>query len=168
MLIFTAFTAVLFAIRRLDLRHLSLQQFADQFERAGVDNLDDLALLTEDDLTNFGLNLVQRRRLQKHLSTKHDNLEAVRTFGSAGKAVSLVKGENELYNHTCSQNECILRHMWFGGNWPHYDIQRLRVYVDGESAPSIDGQLFLLHGVGFADQAAPWSSGSLFGKTGMK
>ena len=57
--------------------------------------------------------------------------------------------------------------MWFGGSWGKYDITRLRVYVDGEAVPSIDGQMFLMHGIGFADDAAPWSSGHLFGKTGQ-
>eukprot|EP00039_Didymoeca_costata_P021352 m.344284 g.344284 ORF g.344284 m.344284 type:complete len:318 (+) comp24129_c1_seq1:149-1102(+) len=86
------------------------------------------------------------------------------TFGSAGKAISLTPGETELYNHTCARGLCILRHMWFGGNWPGYDVTRLRVYTDGEKL--IDGQMFLMHGIGFADDDAPWSAGTLFGKTG--
>ena len=94
------------------------------------------------------------------------------TFGSAGKAITLGPGETELFTHECSsamtndESVCILRHMWFGGSWARYDITRLRVYVDSEASPSIDGQMDLLHGIGFADDAAPWSSGSLFGKTG--
>ena len=94
------------------------------------------------------------------------------TFGSAGKGITLGPGEKDLFTHSCSSSVangasiCILRHMWFGGSWARYDITRLRVYIDGDSIASIDGQMDLLHGIGFADNAAPWSSGSLFGKTG--
>jgi hypothetical protein len=97
--------------------------------------------------------------------------ETTATFGSAGKAITLGPGETHLYNHTCAaaskdSTVCVLRHMWFGGAWPTYNITRLRVYVDGEAVASIDGQMDLLHGIGHGDDAAPWASGSLFGKTG--
>ena len=35
---------------------------------------------------------------------------------------------------------------------------RLRIYVDGEAVASIDGELGLMVGVGFADPAAPWGT----------
>jgi hypothetical protein len=152
------------------LARVGLTEFESAFTAAGVDQTSDIVLLTDADLAGLGLNLVQRRRLQQHLghdaSMTASSVDGLRTFGSAGKAITLQPGENLLYNHTCEKGLCVLGHMWFGGAWSHYDMQRLRVYIDGEATASIDGQLFLLHGVGFADDAAPWSSGDLFGKTG--
>lgn len=169
---------------------VGLEALAPAFEAAGAETDADLALLTDADLAALGLNLVQRRKLQRHLELQRHqgvveeasfarrdlapgSVAGLRTFGSAGKAVTLAAGENELYNHTCSSSSglCILGHMWFGGGlpqrtWPNYALQRLRVYVDGEAAPSIDAQLYLLHGIGFGDDTAPWSSGDLVGKTG--
>ena len=54
-----------------------------------------------------------------------------------------------------------LCHMWFGGDFPDFTKLRIRVYVDRETAPSIDMELGLGVGVGFADPAAPW--GAKFG-----
>jgi hypothetical protein len=51
-----------------------------------------------------------------------------------------------------------LDHMWFGGDFPNYRDLRLRIYVDGETTPSIDMELGLGAGVGFADPAAPWGT----------
>jgi hypothetical protein len=51
-----------------------------------------------------------------------------------------------------------LDHMWFGGDFPNYTRLRLRIYVDGESQPSIDMELGLGAGVGFADPSAPWGT----------
>ncbi len=51
-----------------------------------------------------------------------------------------------------------LDHMWFGGSFPHYSKLRLRIYVDGELAPSIDMELGLGVGVGFEDPYAPWGT----------
>jgi hypothetical protein len=56
--------------------------------------------------------------------------------------------------------------MWFGGNWPGYEHTRIRFYVDGEAAPSIDMELFLGHGIGWEDDSAPWGTERL-GKTGQ-
>jgi hypothetical protein len=58
-----------------------------------------------------------------------------------------------------------LTHMWFGGDWPRYDRTRIRFYVDGETEPWIDMELFLGHGIGWSDSSAPWGSGRM-GKTG--
>jgi hypothetical protein len=55
--------------------------------------------------------------------------------------------------------------MWFGGDWPGYDRTRIRFYVDGETKPSIDMELFLGHGIGWGDPSAPWGSARL-GKSG--
>jgi hypothetical protein len=56
--------------------------------------------------------------------------------------------------------------MWFGGDWPGYDHTRIRFYVDGETKPSIDMELFLGHGIGWGDASAPWGTERL-GKTGQ-
>lgn len=147
----------------------------------GARSCDDVSFLRESDLVTAGLSLVNARRLLHacgQLTDKRGALELAPepaaeltyTFGSAGKAVALGPGETTLFEHNCSSSAphvCVLRHAWFGGNWAGYDTTRLRYYIDGETRASIDGQFFLLHGTGFSDQAAPWSSGALFGKTGQ-
>jgi D-arabinan exo alpha-(1,3)/(1,5)-arabinofuranosidase (non-reducing end) len=89
------------------------------------------------------------------------NLE---TFGTAGKAETLYPGrEKLLFEH---KGAGCLTHMWFGGSWPEYGRTRIRVYVDGETKPSIDMELFLGHGIGWDDSAGPWGTARL-GKTGQ-
>lgn len=86
------------------------------------------------------------------------------TFTGVGKERYVLNryAEAELLNH---RGRGCLTHMWFGGDWPGYEHTRIRVYVDGESSPSIDMELGLGHGVGFGDEGAPWGSEKL-GKTG--
>ena len=86
------------------------------------------------------------------------------TFGTMGKQLSILSHEHEtdLFQHT---GKGCLTHMWFGGNFKDYDKTRLRVYVDSETTASIDVELFLGHGIGFADSAAPWGVARI-GKTG--
>lgn len=89
-----------------------------------------------------------------------DNL---RTFGTAGKEGLLYSGQElSLFSH---EGDGCLTHMWFGGDWPGYESTRVRFYVDEETKASIDMQLFAGHGIGWADQSAPWGS-QLVGKTG--
>eukprot|EP01060_Flectonema_neradi_P002307 TRINITY_DN1139_c1_g1_i1.p1 TRINITY_DN1139_c1_g1~~TRINITY_DN1139_c1_g1_i1.p1 ORF type:complete len:343 (+),score=69.56 TRINITY_DN1139_c1_g1_i1:43-1029(+) len=89
------------------------------------------------------------------------------TWSESGKAFYL-RGESELVNRQCTaENGCSLHHMWFGGGWEGYDFTRLRVFVDGETVPSIDGRFYMIHGMGYLDDNGPWSAGSLFGKTGQ-
>jgi D-arabinan exo alpha-(1,3)/(1,5)-arabinofuranosidase (non-reducing end) len=89
------------------------------------------------------------------------NLE---TFGTAGKAEKLYPNrEVVLFDH---KGAGCLTHMWFGGDWPGYGRTRIRVYVDGEAKPSIDMELFLGHGIGWDDPAAPWGTARM-GKTGQ-
>jgi len=88
------------------------------------------------------------------------NLE---TFGTAGKEGTLYP-EREVVLFQRQGAGC-LTHMWFGGDWPGYDRTRIRFYVDGETNPSIDMELFLGHGIGWGDASAPWGSARL-GKTG--
>ncbi len=93
-----------------------------------------------------------------------DGLGKLKTFSSIGKELPVLNGyqEAELLHQDGTGS---LTHMWFGGDWPGYDKTVLRVYVDGESKPSIEMELGLGHGVGFGDTNAPWGSEKM-GKTG--
>ncbi len=86
------------------------------------------------------------------------------TFGTAGKELQPLVGnqEAELFHH---QGHGCLTHMWFGGDFLDYGRTRIRVYVDGEKSASIDMELDMGVGVGFQDDAAPWSI-TRIGKTG--
>lgn len=88
----------------------------------------------------------------------------LQTFGTAGKQERLYPGREKLL--FARQGAGCLTHMWFGGSWPGYGRTRIRVYVDGEAQPSIDMELFLGHGIGWNDRAAPWGT-ALVGKTGQ-
>lgn len=91
-------------------------------------------------------------------------LSELKTFGTEGKQLTLLttNHEAELFHYT---GRGCLTHMWFGGNFKKYGETRLRIYVDGETAASLDMQLFLGHGIGFNDSFAPWGV-ARFGKTG--
>ena len=90
---------------------------------------------------------------------------ALKSFGTIGKAVYPLKGgvEAELFSH---EGKGCLTHMWFGGDFKNYDKLRIRVYVDSETNAGIDMELFLGHGIGFKDEAAPWGTHRI-GKTGQ-
>ncbi len=98
------------------------------------------------------------------LSAEEIDVSTLRTFGTMGKQVRVLKGhkEVELFNH---QGKGCLTHMWFGGNFKGYEQTRIRVYIDGEQQASIDMELFLGHGMGFNDAYAPWGIARI-GKTG--
>ena len=97
-------------------------------------------------------------------SGNDQSLTGLATFGTAGKEGTLYPDrETELFRHEGAGH---LTHMWFGGDWPGYDRTHIRYYVDSESTPSIDMELFLGHGIGWADAAAPWGTARL-GKTGQ-
>jgi hypothetical protein len=92
------------------------------------------------------------------------SVDGLKTFGTAGKEGTLYPDhEVELFQHN---GDGCLTHMWFGGDWPGYGKTRIRFYVDGEAAPSIDMELFLGHGIGWNDSSAPWGTERL-GKTGQ-
>ena len=88
---------------------------------------------------------------------------SMKTFSKIGKGLPILDGHHEatLFEHT--GNGC-LSHMWFGGDWKKYGETRIRVYVDGETTPSIDMELGLGHGDGF-NSHGPWG-GPRMGKTG--
>ncbi len=93
-----------------------------------------------------------------------DEFAGLKTFSSIGKGSPALDGykEAELLAHT---GKGCLTHMWFGGDWPGYDRTRLRIYVDGESEPSIDMELGLGHGQAF-EHSGPWG-GDRVGRTGQ-
>jgi hypothetical protein len=90
-------------------------------------------------------------------------LKDLKVFGTAGKELSVLKPgvEAELFKE---DGAGVLTHMWFGGDWNGYLRTRLRIYVDGETKPSIDMQLGLGVGIGFED-TNPWGIARM-GKTG--
>jgi len=91
------------------------------------------------------------------------SVAGLETFGTAGKEGTLYPDhEVVLFQH---EGAGCLTQMWVGGDWPGYDRTRIRYYVDGEAKASIDMELFLGHGIGWGDPAAPWGSARL-GKTG--
>jgi hypothetical protein len=61
-----------------------------------------------------------------------------------------------------------MQHYWSGGFFPEYGSSLLRYYVDSEASASVVLPLALAHGMAPAmDDNAPWSAGSLMGKTGV-
>jgi hypothetical protein len=92
-------------------------------------------------------------------------ISTLKTFGTMGKQVRVLAGqkEAELFAH---EGKGCLTHMWFGGSFKGFERTRIRVYVDHEREPAIDMELFLGHGIGFADGHAPWGTARI-GKTGQ-
>ena len=97
-------------------------------------------------------------------SSAADMPSNLKTFGTMGKQLTVLShgSETELFQHA---GKGCLTHMWFGGSFKDYDKTRIRVYVDGETNASIDMEMFLGHGIGFADKSAPWGVARI-GKTG--
>lgn len=87
-------------------------------------------------------------------------------IGTMGKGQRVLEPDQEavLYEYT---GQGCLSHFWFGGNFPGVEHTRIRYYIDGEDAPSIDMALFMGHGIGFADQYAPWAT-KYIGKIGRQ
>lgn len=88
----------------------------------------------------------------------------MKAFGAIGKGEPALDGHREAVLLDHSGHGC-LTHMWFGGAWPGYEKTRIRVFIDGETEPSIDMELGLGHGFGFGDGGAPWGTAKM-GKTG--
>ncbi len=97
-----------------------------------------------------------------HAETSH--VSELQTFGHVGKQVHPLEAgkEAELLYH---KGKGCLTHMWFGGDFEDFGKTLVRVYVDGEAAPSIEMELMMGIGIGFQDDSAPWGI-HRFGKTG--
>jgi len=91
---------------------------------------------------------------------------AFRSIGTMGKGERILEGETEsvLFEHT---GQGCLTHFWFGGNFKGVEDTRIRYYVDDETVPSIDMELYMGHGIGFHDQQAPWAT-KYIGKIGKQ
>lgn len=94
---------------------------------------------------------------------RRDPAPPMRLFGTMGKEGRLIPGEEKVLFEQVGPGT--LTHMWFGGDWKGWGDTRLRVYVDAEEKPGIDMGLFLGHGIGWGNDAAPWGTSRL-GKTG--
>ncbi|MCP4785591.1 MAG: DUF2961 domain-containing protein [Fuerstiella sp.] len=76
---------------------------------------------------------------------------ALQTFSSIGKEESILKADMEVELFRRNGRGC-LTHMWFAMD----PRTRIRVYVDGEQAPSIDMAQDLGHGYAFGGPPEPW------------
>src|SRR5579871_5615955 len=81
----------------------------------------------------------------------------LQTFSAIGKQLDCLNGYGEV-DLLREEGRGCLTHMWFGGDWPGYERTRLRVYVDGETRPSISMEMGMGHGSGYGDTSAPWGS----------
>jgi len=86
----------------------------------------------------------------------------LRTFTSTIKEESLHPGEEKVIIQKDGYG--VITHMWFGGNYKHYDKTIIRIYIDGELKPSIESEMFMMHGIGFNDEDI--FSTQMIGKTG--
>jgi hypothetical protein len=91
------------------------------------------------------------------------NLAPIGTMGK-GQRVLKERAEAVLFEH---RGAGCLTHFWFGGKFTCVEDTRIRYYVDGEEAPSIDMDLFMGHGIGFNDNTAPWATKHV-GKIGKR
>ena len=86
-------------------------------------------------------------------------------------------GEQELFAHTCTTAPCVITQMHIPSIYPgsgcpwDWESGRLRVYVDGAAAPTLDVTLLQIASVGAAGaqgnshkDISPFSAGHLFGK----
>jgi D-arabinan exo alpha-(1,3)/(1,5)-arabinofuranosidase (non-reducing end) len=97
------------------------------------------------------------------------NVESLKTFGTMGKELRVLKKKEEAELFKYEGKGCIT-HMWFGGSFKEVEYTDIRVYVDGEENASIDMELFLGHGIGFGDTFAPWGTermGNIGGNSGI-
>lgn len=92
------------------------------------------------------------------------NFITSKTFSTAGKQQTNLSSDKESDLFQYSGKGC-LTHMWFGGNYKGWEQTRIRIYVDDDTSPSVDMEIFLGHGIGFNDPAAPWGIARM-GKTG--
>ncbi|MDR0844739.1 MAG: DUF2961 domain-containing protein [Tannerella sp.] len=92
------------------------------------------------------------------------DLSDLKAFGTMGKELKTLTKDKEtvLWEY---KGKGVMTHAWFGGSFPSYEQTRIKYYVDGETTPSIDMELFMGHGIGFNDSNAPWMV-SKMGKTG--
>lgn len=86
----------------------------------------------------------------------------MRTFTNSIKEEYIYPGEEKVIFQR--QNHGVITHMWFGGEYQHFDKAILRIYYDNQEIPQIEAELFMMHGVGFHDSDS--FSTEILGKTG--
>lgn len=98
-----------------------------------------------------------------NLENSPSDMAKYKTFSTMGKeqAVLTSTEETELFN---DDGAGCLTHMWFGGAFDGVAQTRIRIYIDGETEPSIDMELYMGHGIGFGDEGV-WGIGRV-GKVG--
>ena len=93
--------------------------------------------------------------------TKRQNelneLRGARTFTQVGKELRPFAERKEAVLAE-KDGRGFMDHMWVGGDFANFTRLRVRIYVDGEVNASIDMEIGLGAGVGFADPAAPWGT----------
>lgn len=99
-------------------------------------------------------------------SSDQVNFDELKTFGTAGKEQQILSSSKESELFSYSGTGC-LTHMWFGGDWSGYERTRIKIYIDGETNPSIDMEMGPGNGVGtgYGETNSPWGINK-FGKTG--
>lgn len=86
----------------------------------------------------------------------------MRSFSSAIKGGTITANvEKIMYEHNTGQPG-VVTEQWFTGIGVMDENMRIRIYIDGETSPSLDFQLLLAHGIGFTEkleaQYTPWGT----------
>jgi len=115
-------------------------------------------------ITRFLLILICLFFVSTFAQISHFDFSTSKTFSTVGKQQTNLSSnkESELFKYT---GKGCLTHMWFGGDFKGWEQTRIRIYIDNETSPSIDMEIFLGQGIGFNDSAAPWGIARM-GKTG--
>jgi len=87
----------------------------------------------------------------------------VTAFGSALKNSHLYVQETTIFEHKIDAGGVITEQWWTGG-WDGFCNTRVRIYIDGETTPSLDYRLYEGNNIGFCDDSV-FQSNQIFGKT---
>jgi len=75
------------------------------------------------------------------------------SFGGALSQAKIVGGgEHEIFSYDCKTQVCQMTYFWTTSTWGFFDQTRIKYYIDDEQLPSINGQLFMMHGIGYGVQ----------------
>jgi len=86
----------------------------------------------------------------------------VKTFGTAIKNGHLTTTETTIFEYSAAGGG-VVTEMWMTGGWEGFEDTQVRIYIDGETQPSIDYQLYLAHGIGWGDDST-WQGNEYVGK----
>lgn len=84
-------------------------------------------------------------------TARGDETAGQQTFSAMGKEVSILEAGKEVELFRRAGKGC-LTHMWFAMD----ERVRIRIYVDGETTPSIDMAMDMGHGYAFGSPPEPW------------